>query len=107
MTSCDFRREPAPAAMKAPIVLSLLICGCMAQPEPITETTSETLLAGGMPELPSATGTGALTPWGGTDATRWRPEAIMANASSRALNDAWSRADVDDAIVAMPIRMLE
>src|SRR5205823_10041565 len=59
--------------------------------------------SGGMPFLPAPGGTGALTPWGGTDATRWRPEAIMANAASQALNEAWSRTGTTDAIVAMPM----
>src|SRR5438067_5995341 len=54
----------------------------------------------GMPYLPAPGGSGALTPWGGTDPTRWRPEAIMANAASQALNEAWSRSGVTDAIVA-------
>src|SRR3989442_13951675 len=40
------------------------------------------------PKLPTANGTGRLTPWGGPDPTRWRPEAIMANAASAALNEA-------------------
>lgn len=60
----------------------------------------------GMPYLPAPGGTGALTPWGGTDPARWRPEAIMANAASQALNEAWSRTGVTDAIVAMPVHML-
>ena len=60
----------------------------------------------GMPFLPAPGGTGALTPWGGTDPTRWRPEAIMANAASQALNEAWSRSGTTDAIVAMPMHML-
>src|SRR5207247_819532 len=62
--------------------------------------------SGGLPLLPAPGGTGALTPWGGTDPTRWRPEAIMANAASQALNEAWSRTGVQDAIVAMPMHML-
>jgi hypothetical protein len=62
--------------------------------------------AGGMPLLPAPGGVGALTPWGGTDASRWRPEAILANATSKALNEAWSRTDINDAIVAVPVHML-
>ena len=67
---------------------------------------ADSTTSGGMPFLPAPGGTGALTPWGGTDATRWRPEAIMANAASQALNEAWSRPGVQDAIVAMPMHML-
>src|SRR4051812_797682 len=59
-----------------------------------------------MPMLPWAGGTGATAPWGGSDASRWRPEAIMANAMSEALNDAWAQTDVKDAIVAVPVKML-
>ena len=62
--------------------------------------------SGGMPLLPAPGGTGALAPWGGSDASRWRPEAILANATSQALNEAWSRTDVVDAIVAVPTHML-
>ena len=40
--------------------------------------------AGPMPSLPTADGANG-TPWGGADATRWRPEAVMANAVSRGL----------------------
>ncbi len=59
-----------------------------------------------MPTLPWAGGSGATSPWGGTDPTRWRPEAMMANAMSAALNSAWARADVKDAVVAVPVKML-
>ena len=62
--------------------------------------------AGGMPLLPAPGGTGALSPWGGSDAARWRPEAIMANSVSQALNEAWSRTDVAEAVVATPVKML-
>jgi hypothetical protein len=59
--------------------------------------------------LPAPGGQGALSPWGGTDASLWRPEAIIANAASRALNDAWHGADaasVKDVVVAIPVKML-
>lgn len=72
-----------------------------SQIEGKADTTS-----GGMPLLPAPGGQGALTPWGGTDATHWRPEAILANATSQALNEAWSRTDINDAIVAVPMHML-
>jgi hypothetical protein len=55
-----------------------------------------------VPRLPQT----GNAPWGGSDPNRWRPEAIMANAMSEALNDAWSLADVRDAIVATPVKML-
>jgi hypothetical protein len=58
-----------------------------------------------MPQLPWAGGTGDLAPWGGSDPARWRPEAVLANSMSQALNEAWARANVVDAIVAVPVKM--
>ncbi|MGE5183876.1 MAG: carbohydrate-binding module family 20 domain-containing protein [Acidobacteriota bacterium] len=97
----------------------VLLAACAADPNPPADCTpgdlacdpatsgkADGLTASGMPLLPAPGGTGALTPWGGTDPTRWRSEAIMANAASQALNEAWSRAGVADAIVAMPMHML-
>lgn len=55
------------------------------------------------PVLPAA---GSDAPWGGTDAARWRPEAVLANAASAALNDAWRDPETRDAIVAVPVAML-
>ena len=86
-------------------VLALIAAGCSAAVIDSGAGTSEAPLTGKMPLLPWAGGTGAQTPWGGTDASRWRPEAILANAMSQALNDAWARADVTDAIVAVPVKM--
>ncbi|MEW5854966.1 MAG: carbohydrate-binding module family 20 domain-containing protein [Myxococcota bacterium] len=59
-----------------------------------------------MPSLPHAGGQGALTPWGGTNAARWRPEAILANAVSDALNRAWRVGNVADVVVAVPVQLL-
>jgi hypothetical protein len=59
-----------------------------------------------MPLLPFEGGTGDQSPWGGSDPTRWRPEAVLANAASEALNGAWSRSFVKDAITAVPVKML-
>jgi hypothetical protein len=58
-----------------------------------------------IPRLPAAGGTGDLTPWGGSDASKWRPEAILANAASAAMNDGWSRNDVKDVVVAVPLKL--
>src|SRR5205085_7668937 len=58
-----------------------------------------------IPRLPEPGGTGDLTPWGGADSSKWRPEAIVANAASRAMNDGWSRADVKDVVVAIPLKL--
>jgi hypothetical protein len=69
-------------------------------------TNESRALTGGIPMLPWAGGTGAVAPWGGGDPARWRPEAILANAISQAMNDAWSRPDTKDAIVATPVKML-
>ena len=45
--------------------------------------------------------------WGGSDTSRWRPEAVMANAASAALNQAWSLPDVSDVSVAMPTQFAD
>lgn len=58
-----------------------------------------------IPQLPAPGGTGVLAPWGGSDPANWRPEAIVANAASLATNEAWSRADVKDVVVAIPMRL--
>jgi hypothetical protein len=60
-----------------------------------------------MPELPSASGQGALAPWGGDVPGRWRPEAIMANAASALLDEMWALPGARDVIVAMPVKMLQ
>lgn len=58
-----------------------------------------------IPQLPAPGGTGDLTPWGGNDASKWRPEAILANAASQAMNDGWSRTGVKDVMVAVPLKL--
>src|SRR5262245_52201093 len=85
--------------------LALITLGCSAGAVDSNATSTATL-TGKVPQLPWAGGAGALTPWGGTDPSRWRPEAILANAMSQALNDAWALPDVKDAIVATPVKML-
>jgi hypothetical protein len=44
--------------------------------------------------------------WGGANASRWRPEAVIANVASQALNDAWRDPATRDVIVAVPTNML-
>src|SRR5882724_8547602 len=87
-----------------PLVLLFVACA-----GPATNDVRETSAAAGtlpMPTLPWGGGTGAASPWGGSDPRNWRPEAVIANAASEALNGAWARAAVREAIVAMPVRML-
>ncbi|HEX8795821.1 MAG TPA: CBM20 domain-containing protein [Polyangiaceae bacterium] len=74
------------------------------------QSSSSSATATGVPtsavrQLPWAGGTGALTPWGGTDPAKWRPEAILANAVSEALNAAWAQPGAADAVVAVPVAM--
>ncbi len=73
---------------------------------PLSENrfTPQTLVA--IPRLPWSGGTGATAPWGGGDPTKWRPEAILANSASEALNTAWALANVKDVIVAIPAKLL-
>ena len=58
-----------------------------------------------IPQLPAPGGTGELTPWGGSDSSKWATEAIVANAASEAINDGWSRSDVKDVVVAVPMKL--
>lgn len=51
--------------------------------------------------LPSA----QLDPWGGTDSKKWQPEAIMANAASEVLNEAWAESNIKEVLVAIPLKM--
>jgi hypothetical protein len=60
-----------------------------------------------MPKLPSMDGSGELSSWGGSDPAKWRAEAIMANASSKALNDAWALPEVKDVVVAIPTQFAD
>jgi hypothetical protein len=88
--------------------LALMTIGCSGGVvDSNVNGTSASSLAAKIPLLPWAGGSGAQSPWGGGDATRWRPEAVMANAMSRALNDAWAQPDVKDAIAAAPVKMLD
>jgi hypothetical protein len=85
--------------------LALLAIGCSGGAIDSGSAASSAPLTSKMPLLPWAGGTGAQAPWGGSDVARWRPEAVMANAMSEALNDAWAKSDVKDAIVATPVKM--
>jgi hypothetical protein len=95
----------------AALLSSSLTVACGSAPADPGVSTSDAQLGSSasvmVPVLPSPSGTGVLAPWGGSDASRWRPEAILANATSVALNDAWRRPGVTDAIVAIPTRMLQ
>ncbi len=87
------------------ILICVAACGGAQLPSAPIANVSQSITSGPMPTLPTESGTGALVPWGGSDSSRWRPEAILANASSEALNQAWSLPKVRDAIVAVPVRM--
>lgn len=41
--------------------------------------------------------------WGGNKPNKWQPEAILANAASEAINNAWKDHKVRDVLVAIPI----
>ncbi len=76
---------------------------------PFTLVAAAALAAGTspVPQLPSAQGQGDLAPWGGDVPSRWRPEAVMANAASALLDEVWALPDARDVIVAMPVEMLQ
>lgn len=79
--------------------LLVFAAGACANPTPATPA------AGASAEINERT---APQPedWGGTNPSRWRPEAVIANAASRALNEAWRDAATRDVIVAIPTNML-
>lgn len=59
-------------------------------------------------ELPSeqvSASTDRASPWGGPDPAAWRPEAVIANAASAALDEGWARRAVADVVVAVPVKM--
>lgn len=56
-----------------------------------------------MPDLPDAS---SSAPWGGANSQNWKPEAILANATSRALNLAWKEKNLVDALIAVPVQMI-
>ena len=89
-------------------VRSLLICGFFILPSSCKSTNSQleaTNAPAAMrrpPQLPEPSGLGGKAPWGGKDAKKWRPEAIIANAASWLMNEAWAQKDVVDVVIAVP-----
>lgn len=59
-----------------------------------------------VPPLPSEQEINGMPPWGGKDALQWSPEAVLANAASEALNRVWVLPETEDAIVAVPMKIL-
>lgn len=53
--------------------------------------------------LPDVT---SVLPWGGKDSNKWKAEAILANATSYWLNKGWSKKNVEDVIVSVPVKMI-
>jgi hypothetical protein len=82
-------------------------CGATAESSPTTSDRRDDELGERRkpPVLPHAGGTGAEAAWGGSDASRWRPEAMLANATSEALNRGWALPNAKDVLVAVPVRM--
>jgi hypothetical protein len=54
-------------------------------------------------DLPTAQ---SSQPWGGKNAKNWKPEAILANATSFWLNQAWKAENVSEVLVSVPVKML-
>lgn len=96
-------------------VSTLIVCatvsvaGCSSAPtvrgSGLVATDSDLESEVSIPLLPAPGGTGDRTPWGGPDTTKWRPEAILANAVSEAMNAGWSRTDVADVVVSVPLKL--
>ncbi len=92
------------ATLLLPALVAVLpaAAGCAADVEPPTDTGTESFTARRPPPLlPDAS---SAEPWGGADAGRWRPEAIVANAASAALNDEARATDGREVVVAIPVR---
>src|SRR5262249_37685099 len=92
--------------------LCLALAGCLSTAEvsdPGADSQSDEphLNAGPMPMLPFEGGSGSTAPWGGSNADNWRPEAVLANATSEALNTAWAMGAVKDVRVAVPVKLLD
>jgi hypothetical protein len=87
----------------------LVVLGCAAESDLAVDDTDTAEGELGtdptIPRLPEPGGTGALAPWGGSDPAKWRSEAVVANAVSTAMNAAWSRSDVKDVVVAVPVKL--
>lgn len=47
------------------------------------------------------------TDWGGGDPARWQPEAVIANAASARMNEAWRIEGVTDVLVAIPTKLVD
>jgi hypothetical protein len=89
------------------IAIAALLAGC-ASPTDASDVDSSSSDLGtepSIPALPAPGGTGDLAPWGGSDSSKWRAEAIMANAVGLEMNAAWSRSDVKDVVVAVPTKI--
>lgn len=56
-----------------------------------------------IPQLPDTT---SAQPWGGKDQNKWKPESVLANATSFWLNKGWSKKNVEDVLVSVPVRMI-
>src|SRR5262245_40277388 len=84
------------------LVQLLIFCGCVAVDQDADDFVSPKAdglgPTGSIPVLP--------TTWGGGDPGRWRPEAILANAVSEAMNRAWGLPGARDVVVAVPVHML-
>src|SRR5437870_4748872 len=74
------------------------------------ETPRRPSAQGGPPLLPFFGGSGPLMAWGGPNPSRWRPEAVMTNAVSAAMNDAWWNSklqNVRDVTIAVPTQFAD
>jgi hypothetical protein len=88
-------------------LLAALLVGCAGHAAVQGATsTDEVRTTSRPPILPHAGGIGAETPWGGLDAAHWRPEAMLANATSDGLNRGWALSNVTDVLVSVPVKMV-
>src|SRR5436190_6344362 len=98
--------RPTNLALLIPFfALATVGCALERSDEPVESSEGELGTDPSIPALPAPGGTGTLAPWGGNDASKWRAEAVIANAASLAMNAAWSRTDVKDVVVAIPTKL--
>ena len=100
---------------RAMVVVLVWLAGCAApEPEGVEQGALPARARGGKadglggfvaPVLPRAGGQGEASAWGGPVAQAWAPEAIYANAVSKALGEAFAQPDTLDAVVAVPVKM--
>lgn len=83
------------------IALTLFFSQCKTTQSEL-ETIAPATATRRPPQLPEPSGQGGKSPWGGSQPQKWRAEAVIANAASWLMNEAWAQKDVVDVVIAVP-----